>query len=152
MAWLKRAVIFIAASLAAWPAAAQHSDDGGRFALHTFLYHSPDFGVQVEYLHSDGSAYLWFPNEARIIRGAWRVTKAGEICFAYRREPAGLIFARSVGRWDCRSADQQVLRIFAKCSDDPFNLRSGRAPFILRSNDYFPTFKAIEKAHQSGRR
>ncbi|MCI4663476.1 MAG: hypothetical protein MRY74_02025 [Neomegalonema sp.] len=131
---------------------AQHAERGGPpLGEHTFLSFDGTHGVQIEFLDSKGRAYLWYPGEERIVPGRWWLKGAFQICFNYPTyvfkatptEPAGVDI--------CMSLSDYYETTISKRADDVFDLRSGRAPFVLSPKDYFGSFGAVLAARKAGR-
>ncbi len=122
---------------------AQHSDEGGPFAHHTFLFSHPDYVIQIEYLDGEGGAYLWYPGESAVILGSWRVSDEEEICFVYDAAPSAALDGPPAGEWACQPLEEHWPEIREKRAGDPFDLQSGAVPFVLRFDDDFRSFEAV---------
>lgn len=146
------ALLFAAALVAASNAAAEHSDAGGPFVGHTILTNQPAVGSELEYFTADGRTFLWAPGHPSAAEGRWRVTEAGEICFVYPNTVFSFAPDFPHDEWFCRPLDQYYAYVVAKHDGDPFNLRSGVAPFAIGDLEFFYDFEAILAAIAAGRR
>ncbi len=68
----------------------------------TVLFYDSGHGTQVEYFGTDGRVFLWYPGNARILPGAWKIER-GDICFAYRGTTYNPVTkVVSTGNFQCR--------------------------------------------------
>ena len=111
-----------------------------RYADATFLDDSVQHGSQVEYLASDGTAYLWYPGNQRIVVGQWRThgpdrgETFGSICFRYGANTFNPATNRSGGSWNCVNGGLHIILEDQYTRGDPFLLASRRLPFVLHKN------------------
>ena len=148
----KRILAALAAMLllCAGSASAQHRDNGGPIAEHTFFSYDPTHRMQIEYLDGAGNAYLWYPHEARALAGVWR-TEDDQICFSYPDYVFDLTPSMEPGAWICMTLAAFYQTTLSKVENDPFELRSGKVPFTLERSDYFDGFTAVVRAIEGGR-
>lgn len=150
--WIGRFVALIILLVAAGDVSAEHSAQSDAVTDHTVLGADAHGGVYIEYMAADGSTYMWYQGEAEVLVGLWRADPAGQICFAYpdyRFDHAAWL---EPGAWFCNARDDYFRRAIAKLEDDPFNLRSGVAPFVMRRGEWFADFDAIFAQIAAGRR
>ena len=60
-------------------------------------------GIQIEYLAADGRTFLWYPGNAKVLPGRWKLQKASyglEMCFLYGEAATGHYHAAD-GGWEC---------------------------------------------------
>lgn len=124
---LLRALLSMAilAWLAAVPANGQ--DVGG----YTNMTYEPSHGTQIEYLSPDGKAFLWYPGNARIVTGQWKLEGA-DICFAYGGNTYNPVTGTRGGAWECMSLRTQQRGLAERAEGDIFGLaRRRQVPFTL---------------------
>lgn len=79
-------------------------------------------GVTVEYTTSDGAAYLWYPGNARSVRGGWKISN--------NQSPPSICF-------DYPGAYNPVTRSAAQNCQNPLVMLSGAEVISSRSGDVF---------------
>jgi hypothetical protein len=107
------------------------------YACKTQMTFDSGHGTQVEYLHPNGRAFLWYPGNAGILPGEWIIEPRGAespvaICFRYdtvTRNPVTGVVGRE---WSCMFADLQASRVAESARGDVLRL-AGRKfiPFVL---------------------
>jgi hypothetical protein len=106
------------------------------FANKTHVTSSSGHGTQIEYLRSGGAAFLWYPGNAQVVRGDWKI-EAREpsdvlICFRYGSNTYNPVTNQSGGQWACGAAARQASRIVESAPGDVFRLAKRTAvPFVL---------------------
>lgn len=112
---------------------------------YTVLSHSKSHGSQVEYTDNVGKAYLWYPKNRTVVEGKWRTearSKADELCFKYPKSSINRVTNKRGGSWECRWAVIKLADDVQRVKGDPFNLKSGKIPFVMPKNVY-PTLEMI---------
>lgn len=116
--------------------------------------------VEVEYYSPDGTSYLWFPGNSRIVTARWKV-EGQQVCFNYELLSRNAFTGATGGRWECNpSASWINYRVAEKIPGDPFGLSNrSTTPFDLRQKSSFlallapppPTLASLlERARQTG--
>lgn len=97
----------------------------------TFRSYSPQHGTQLEYNAPDGRTYLWYPGNAVVLEGRWRVEPdphapklletppgSGNIvegpprfrrCYQYGSNTYNPVTGRRGGEWECQGVFSQGL-------------------------------------------
>ena len=132
--WMVAALLSLLFSSA--PAAAQHSSRGA-LGGHTFLSYDATHGVQIEYMDKNGRAFLWYPEEKRVMKGVWRLKAPNEICFAYPGHASSEKLGVGLDGWICMTMRSFYDTTLAKRPDDPFSLASGDVPFVISKGAFF---------------
>lgn len=103
----------------------------------TLLAYSPVHGTQVEYTAPDGKAYLWYPGNPGPVVGEWTADTDGTgsaiVCFKYPANTYNPETEEWGGRWWCKQGAGYVADEDHLVSGDPFNLASGRIPYVMPS-------------------
>ncbi len=108
-----------------------------RYTDATFLDYTRDHGTQIEYLASDGRAYLWYPGNKAIVVGQWlvrphpRVPTVGEICFRYGPASFNPVTRQRGGQLSCTPSGDFIIRENEYTRGDPLGLASAGIPFVL---------------------
>jgi len=96
-------------------------------------YSGPNLGhgTQVEYHSPDGQVFLWYPGNRAPVRGAWKVDGGftPRLCYMYQENSYNPLTRQRGGKWECRSLAGYELPVMIK--GDPFNLASGKLPFVI---------------------
>lgn len=96
----------------------------------TMIYGS--HGTQVEYNAANGKTYLWYPGNAEIVRGQWKLKRNGkavDICFKY---PAGATTGQAAGDWACQGVQTYLDGARQRSPGDALELSKAKAvPFVL---------------------
>ena len=122
----------VAAVVLCGPAAA--AGLGGR----TNMTFSPSHGTQVEYLSRSGGAFLWYPGNASVVRGRWKLAPSPygvgtNICFAYQANSYNPATGESGGHWECEPTRIYEHNVVDSAGGDLFGLGTkGEVPFQLR--------------------
>ena len=109
-----------------------------RYSGATFLDYSVQHGTQVEYLSPNGVAYLWYPGNAKIVSGQWKVegpssgSKYARLCWKYGANTYNPVTQTRGGSFNCVPANRHILAEEEYTRGDPLNLSSGRVPFVLK--------------------
>ena len=110
------------------------------FVCKTHMSFSAGHGTQISYLGSDGIEALWYPGNARMVRGKWRIVEhanepAGgyaDICFLYPTNGYNPVTRKWGGDWECRPAHVYARSIIDRSDGDVFGLANrGAVPFTL---------------------
>ena len=106
-----------------------------RYSNATSLDYSIQHGTQISYTSPNGDIYLWYPGNAQLIIGQWRVDTnkhgSGRICFKYTSLSYNTVTRSFGGNWDCVRAADYIWQENEFSRGDPLNLASGRMPFVL---------------------
>ena len=98
----------------------------------TMMLYDGSHGTQVEYNAPSGKTYLWYPGNAEIVRGQWKLTRNGksvDICFKY---PDGVKAARPTGDWQCQGVQAYIDGARQRSPGDAFTLVKAKVvPFVL---------------------
>jgi hypothetical protein len=96
----------------------------------TTMSYSSGHGTQVEYVAPNGKTYLWYPGNANILKGQWKV-EDGNMCFAYGANSYNPV-TKQRGGWECEPVGVYQGSISQQVSGDPMGLAGRRAvPFDL---------------------
>lgn len=107
---------------------------GGR----TNVTFSPSHGTQVEYLSRNGGAFLWYPGNATVVRGRWKLSPSpygagSDICFAYQVNSYNPAMGESGGHWECEPTRIYERNMVDSAGGDLFGLGTrDEVPFQLR--------------------
>lgn len=94
----------------------------------------PGPGTQVEFLAEDGWSYLWYPGNRSVVRGQWTLHHWYDkyaICFRYSAATRKPMTRDPRDSFDCTLLSDYAPTVAEKREGDPFNLASGRLPFVL---------------------
>lgn len=107
-------------------------------------------GTQIEYLGADGRTALWYPGNSGPVMGQWEIRDKGrgdaEICFRYGADTFNPVTGQSGGDWECQDVYYYTAWKFERVAGDPFNLTSGRLPFILPTREHVILSDAANRA------
>lgn len=108
-------------------------------------------GTQVEYLSAGGKAFLWYPGNRSVVVGDWKTQareggSVSEICFRYGQESYNPVTGQSGGTWSCRNATGYLVNLDVIVRGDPFNLTSGRVPYVLPKQERISLGKLFQRA------
>jgi hypothetical protein len=108
-----------------------------RYANKTHMTFSSDHGTQVEYMQSDGASFLWYPGNAAMVPGHWKI-EAGksssplQICFRYGTNTYNPSTHKRGGEWECGPETRQNDFTVERADGDVFNLaKTVAVPFVL---------------------
>ncbi|MGC4024338.1 MAG: hypothetical protein QM744_03815 [Mesorhizobium sp.] len=105
-------------------------------------------GTQIEYLSPDGSTYLWYPGNAAVLPGRWKLQKqyyGSEICFLYGSYTYNPVTRQTGGNWECDIAAYYLLDRDEIVDGDPLKL-SKRIPYVLPANKNISIAEAMKNA------
>ena len=93
-------------------------------------------GTQIEYMDTDGLAYLWYPGNRRTIPSRWnlrdlRNARLHAICFKYPTTSYNPLLGTNGGTWECDTINAWAKKIREVREGDIFNLSSGKVPWPL---------------------
>jgi hypothetical protein len=119
----------------------------------TYKSYSRAHGTQIEYLASNGRAYLWYPGNTRVVPGRWKTDQdpAGNVlmCFRYGANTYNPVTRRGGGDWECQSGIAHTLMAGEVRDGDPLGLASGQIPFVLPRGDDIGIEAAMARAGKS---
>jgi len=110
------------------------------FVCKTHMSFSQGHGTQVSYLRSDNIEVLWYPGNAVLVRGRWRIAEHAneppggyaDICFQYGTNTYNPVTGRTGGDWECTPALVYASRMVDHGDGDVFGLANRTtAPFRL---------------------
>lgn len=115
------------------------------FADYTFQHYDPFHGMQLEYYHPDGAAYLWYPGNKISVPSNWefrgeRTDEADDRVLCYKFGPRIYNPVMKVwgGDWECQPIHMATRFIEERVFGDVFNLASGRVPWVLVGRPFRP--------------
>ena len=101
----------------------------------TTMFYDREHGTQVEYNAANGKTYLWYPGNAEIVRGQWKLTRNGksvDICFKYPSNSTNPVTRQAGGSWECRGVQPYLDEARQRSPGDALELARNRAvPFVL---------------------
>ena len=100
----------------------------------TYLSFNTFHGFQVNYIASDGRAWLWYPGNGKGVPEEWsrnRVNGVQALCFRHPGNSYNPATGRRGGVGECQSLELSQKAIVARLNGDPFNLASGNVPYRL---------------------
>jgi len=108
----------------------------------TLYFYEDEHGNQIEYLSSDGNAYLWYPGNSIILKGKWAVIENQLIAFSFQQGTYNPVTNEKMDSWSFRELEFFVETINGKREGDVFKL-SQRFPRVLEKHEPidFPTFE-----------
>ncbi len=132
---MSKALLILAMALAACtpPPPAEKVAAGAIFPRKvnvTYLSFDPYHGFQVNYLHEDGTAWLWYPGNRTGVPELWK-TEGDNICFKHPSRSYNPVTKQSGGKWQCQKQIISLNLNVAELDGDVFNLRTGRVPYPL---------------------
>jgi hypothetical protein len=110
------------------------------FVCKTHMSFSAGHGTQISYLRSDNIEVLWYPGNAVLVRGRWRIAEHAneppggyaDICFQYGTSSYNPVTGRTGGEWECRPAHVYARSMVEHSDGDVFGLANRTAvPFTL---------------------
>lgn len=127
----------------------------------TVHWYDKSHGNQIEYLAENGRMYLWYPNNRRVVQGAWKVqpgktcgpdsegylrctsSRKPDLCFKYPSKTRNPVTGQTGGSWECLPWQYHRKALVGMKSGDVFNLAlSRKVPFRLKRKRM--TLKEIE--------
>lgn len=98
---------------------------------YTDASHDRAHGTQIEYLSTDGKAYLWYPGNARIVRGKWK-RQGDQMCFAYGANTYNPATGQRGGGWECMPFRLWWWVAVVRVKGDPLGIATrDKVPFKL---------------------
>jgi hypothetical protein len=94
----------------------------------------PGPGTQVEFLAEDGWSYLWYPGNRGPVRGQWTLHqwyREYAVCFRYGAATLKPFTKDPRDTFDCTLLTEYAPTVTETAEGDPFDLSSGRLPFVL---------------------
>lgn len=98
----------------------------------TYLSFSKAHGFQVNYLGTDGRAWLWYPGNITGVPEEWKLdTVAGQsaVCWRHPSNSYNPVTKQSGSAFACQSLALSQKAIVAKLQGDPYRLSSGKIPY-----------------------
>lgn len=95
-------------------------------------------GTQIEYHSPQGNVFLWYPGNARIVRGKWKIEAAGDrplLCYQYQRNSYNPVTGQMGGNWECST--QNWVHLPVAMAGDPFSLAMDKVPFVIPDKGYY---------------
>ncbi len=120
---------------------------GARYSGATSLDFTRQHGTQVEFMSSDGRAYLWYRGNADVVTGEWEVRAepgqrmGGRICFRYGPATLNPVTRQRGGEWSCARAADFIAGEEEYTRGDPFGLAVGGIPFVMQPGKH--SFKTL---------
>ena len=114
-----------------------HSEAHRYFSSKTRVSLDQGHGTQVSFTSADGRVFLWYPGNAVVLHGRWRIVDAqggAAICFLYGSNTYNPVTQQAGGRWSCGPADRLKRITVDQANGDVFGLARRRTvPFRLSS-------------------
>jgi hypothetical protein len=107
------------------------------FVCKTHLTSSSGHGTQISYMRPNGVVSLWYPGNAVVLQGSWRIgetagTPVASLCFRYGANTYNPVIKEQGGRWSCLPAHLWARVTVERADGDIFALGGrGDAPFKL---------------------
>ncbi|CUH44961.1 hypothetical protein [Ruegeria atlantica] len=103
-------------------------------AGYTYASFDTGHGYQIEYLDSNGRAFLWYPGNRSAVSGEWKIV-LDEICYRYDSNTFNPQTLQRGGSWSCDYTGRAGYLVTGYQKGDPFNLRSGKIPYARSKCD-----------------
>jgi hypothetical protein len=103
----------------------------------TTLTYDPGHGSQVEYVAANGTNFLWYPGNAVVLPGHWKLrraagVKATQICFVYGPNTWNPVTGVVGAQWECEATSFYIALTVERAKGDVFGLAHRRTvPFVL---------------------
>jgi hypothetical protein len=103
----------------------------------TNLSYSPGHGTQVEYVAANGTNFLWYPGNAVVLPGRWKLrgtagVKATQICFVYGAHTYNPVTGVVGAQWECEATASYISLQVERANGDIFGLTHRTSvPFVL---------------------
>jgi hypothetical protein len=98
---------------------------------YTNMMRDREHGTQIEYLTTNGKAFLWYPGNDVILEGRWK-REGSEMCFRYGENTYNPATGQQGGGWECMPFDIYWWVVEERMPGDIFGLATrGAAPFKL---------------------
>ena len=116
------------------------------FPLPSKTYASFDagHGYQLEYLSSNGLAYLWYPGNQRVVLGEWKGV-LDEICYKYGSNTVNSQTVQRGGSWECTFVGRLQTFTVGYAEGDLFELQSGNVPYVRSKCDLPEGIRRLKK-------
>ena len=104
----------------------------------TNMTSDPGHGTQVEYLQAGGGAFLWYPGNAVVLPGHWKMdagtsTRPAQICFRYGPNTYNPVTHVYGDVWECQQVADYAAVLAEQAKGDVFGLaHRGPVPFVLQ--------------------
>lgn len=101
----------------------------------TYLSFSKAHGFQVNYIGSNGQAWLWYPGNSTVVPEEWkRDVVAGQkaVCWRHPSKSYNPVTKQLGGSFACQSLALSQRSIIARRKGDPYRLSSGSIPYRLQ--------------------
>jgi hypothetical protein len=116
------------------------------FADRTTLSYSRAHGNQVEHTSADGRAFLWYPGNARVLPGRWKVEN-GRICYAYEGVTLNPVTGAQGPGYECELLWRHEMVTVETVAGDPLGLsRRTEPPGVLPQH---PGLQSVEQLRRS---
>ncbi|MEL6425938.1 MAG: hypothetical protein AAFQ33_10845 [Pseudomonadota bacterium] len=116
----------------------------------TFIHYSDDHGTQIWYVGPEGRLFLWYPGNRRVVDGYWKVEYDPDIKDSqvfYRYPNSYNPVTRQLGdSWKTSDRTYYMMARHRMLVGDPFNLSSGKTPFIMPKDERVSFLDAMERA------
>ena len=126
------------------------SDAEKVYAGYTLVYYGSSHGTQVEYYLETGVSFLWYPGNTVILRGDWKVERGSNrqnnLCHRYPTNSYNPVTKVRGGNWECSNLAVQQNDIQNRIVGDPFDLRSGKVPFVFERRKQVRLSELAQKA------
>lgn len=98
----------------------------------TWLSYDRGHGFQVNYLGSNGQAWLWYPGNTAAVPEIWRVREDGAaVCWLHPTNSWNPVTKQRGGKESCMAIPTMRKITVASLPGDPFDLASGKVPYPL---------------------
>ena len=120
-------------------AGTQIANAGPQLAGKTNMSFDPGHGTQIEYLQSGGASFLWYPGNAVVLPGRWKMEGAtsrhpAQLCFRYGPNTYNPVTHVYGDVWECETTAVYYAVLAEQATGDVFGLaKLTRVPFVLRS-------------------
>ena len=94
----------------------------------TYLSFSQAHGFQVNYIASEGRAWLWYPRNRRSLPEEYVVLPDKRICWRHSRKAYNPVTQQRGGAFGCQDLEFSQKTVVAALDGDPFKLSSGTVP------------------------
>jgi hypothetical protein len=121
------------------PEPQNQSDAEDSYSGYTVVYYGHQHGTQVEYYSKNGTSFLWYPGNTRIVWGDWKVEansgQQSNMCHRYQTNSYNPVTKVRGGNWECVNIVLQQSSIQNRIVGDPFGLASGQVPFVFETRN-----------------
>lgn len=119
------------------------------YAGNTSIHYDSFHGTQVEFRQADGQVYLWYPTNTRSLAGQAKTQTSNgqsEICHRYNSSGKNPATGVAGYAWECAPLSANLRSITHMLQGDPFDLASGKIPFVLRKRKKMSLSALLEEA------